>query len=142
MIDADRWHEVFETLRRNKVRTFLTALGVFWGVFMLVIMLGFGRGLEKGVMGNLGRWATNAVHLWADGTEMPYKGHKRDRRIKFAPEDGDILQKRIPGVLAVITSAEGSFSISAKQRLTYNMTPSSDTTTAPSRISSTSTRNA
>jgi putative ABC transport system permease protein len=105
MLDADRWHEVFETLRRNKVRTFLTALGVFWGVFMLVIMLGFGRGLEKGVMGNLGRWATNAVHLWGDETEMPYKGHKRDRRVRFLADDGHMLSQRIPGVLAVIPQA-------------------------------------
>lgn len=109
MLMADRWNEVFETLRRNKLRTFLTACGVFWGVFMLVVMLGFGRGLETGVMGSLGRFARNAIYVWADVTTKPYKGHPPDRQIRLMTGDGQLLAERLPGVLAVAPRTHGGW---------------------------------
>ena len=49
MMDLDRWNEIWEALSNNKLRSFLTAFGVFWGLFMLIVMAGAGRGLENGV---------------------------------------------------------------------------------------------
>ncbi len=107
MIDLDRWQEVFETLRRNKTRTFLTAAGVFWGVFMLVIMLGFGRGLEKGVTGSMGRWAKNAVAFWPDETAMAYRGHKPDRRIRFNTDDIAAVNQVVDGIQVIAPRIQG-----------------------------------
>lgn len=109
MSPLDRWNEVFETLRRNKLRTFLTACGVFWGVFMLVVMLGFGRGLEAGVMGNLGRFARNAIYVWADVTTKPYKGHAPNRQIRLEARDGEMLAARLPGVRTVAPRTHGGW---------------------------------
>ena len=61
IFDADRWHEIFSTLKKNKLRTFFTAFGVFWGIFMLVIMMGSGSGLENAVTRDMGDMATNSV---------------------------------------------------------------------------------
>lgn len=98
---VDRWSEVFETLQRNKLRTFLTACGVFWGVFMLVVMLGFGQGLETGVMGSLGRFARNAIYIWTGNTTKPYKGHAPNRPIKLSYADTALLRDKVKGVTVV-----------------------------------------
>ena len=73
MFDLDRWQEIYHVLASNKLRTFLTAFGVFWGIFMLVIMLGSGNGLENGVTQNFGDMATNSVFIWTQQTSVPYK---------------------------------------------------------------------
>ncbi len=87
MFDLDRWTEIGESLRANRLRTLLTALGVFWGMFMLVIMLGFGDGLERAMKKNMGRWATNAVYIWGGRTSMPYQGMRPGRWIGFQNAD-------------------------------------------------------
>jgi putative ABC transport system permease protein len=109
MFDLDRWQEIYHVLRKNKLRTFLTAFGVFWGIFMLVIMMGSGNGLENGVTQNFGDMATNSVFMWAEQTTIPYKGFPRGRR--FSYENGDIqaLKDGIPEIkfLAPRTNAGG-----------------------------------
>ncbi|MCF8447539.1 MAG: ABC transporter permease, partial [Bacteroidia bacterium] len=74
MIDGDRINEVLQTLSKNKLRTTLTAFGVFWGIFMLMVMLGSGNGLQNGVTRSFGGSATNAVYMWTQKTTIPYKG--------------------------------------------------------------------
>src|SRR3954471_1067563 len=74
VLDWDTWQEVWATLRSNKLRAFLTALGVFWGVFMLILMLGIGNGLERGVTRNLSGLTTYSVYVWSQRTSIPYKG--------------------------------------------------------------------
>ncbi len=98
MFDLDRWQEIIHTLKNNKMRTFLTAFGVFWGIFILVIMLGSGKGLENGVTNGMGDFATNSVFIWGQRTSIPYKGFKRGRRIEFTNEDTKALRQSIPEI--------------------------------------------
>ncbi len=95
MIDLDKWQEIIAVLRKNKLRTFLTAFGVFWGIFMLIIMLGSGNGLENGVTEGFGDFATNSAFIWTRSTTVPYKGFPRGRYWLFTNDDMIALQQQI-----------------------------------------------
>lgn len=96
LFDADRWQEVFDTLGANKLRTGLTAFGVLWGIFMLIIMLGAGSGLQNGVSSEFQGFATNSLYLWTQGTTKPYKGLPARRRIRLTNEDTKALAQLVP----------------------------------------------
>ena len=98
MIDRDKWQEIFQALRKNKWRTFLTAFGVFWGIFMLLVMLGSGQGLENGVTQGFGDFATNSVFIWPQRTTMAYKGFDRNRSFSFNDADVEAIRKTIPEI--------------------------------------------
>lgn len=98
MFDRDRWQEIFHTLKKNKLRTFMTAFGVFWGIFMLIIMLGSGAGLENGVNSGMGKFATNSFFVWTNRTTIPYKGFPRGRRFWFKNDDIQALRDNIPEI--------------------------------------------
>jgi len=98
MFDLDRWQEIYHVLSKNKLRTFLTAFGVFWGIFMLVIMLGSGNGLQRGVTQNFGDMATNSVFIWTQQTTVPYKGFPRGRRYNFENEDALAIKQGVPEI--------------------------------------------
>ncbi len=98
MFDRDRWQEIFHTLKKNKLRTFMTAFGVFWGIFMLIIMLGSGAGLENGVTSGMGKFATNSFFVWTQRTTMPFKGFPRGRRFNFRNDDIQALRDNIPEI--------------------------------------------
>ena len=95
MFDSDRWQEIYSSLKKNKLRTFLTAFGVFWGIFMLIIMLGSGKGLENGVKNNFGGSATNSVFLWAQRTSIAYAGLPKGRYFNMKNEDIVALKREI-----------------------------------------------
>ena len=80
IFDSDSWHEIFSTLKKNKLRSFMTAFGVFWGIFMLIIMLGAGNGLYNGAMNEFNRMASNSIFVWTRTTTIPYKGFPRGRK--------------------------------------------------------------
>jgi putative ABC transport system permease protein len=98
MFDLDRWQEIYHVLKSNKLRTFLTAFGVFWGIFMLVIMLGSGNGLENAVSRNFADMATNSVFIWTQQTTVPYKGFPRGRRFHFDNDDVAAMCNAIPEI--------------------------------------------
>ncbi len=91
MFDRDNWQEIYATVKKNKLRTFLTSLGVGWGIFMLVIMLGAGNGLKNGVMSDFAGTATNSFFLWTQKTTKPYKGMKPGRYFNFNNADTKAL---------------------------------------------------
>ena len=97
LLELDHLHEILQTLRRNRLRTFLTACGIFWGVFMLVVMLGFGRGLEKAVEEDLGFWAINNLAARGDSTSKPFGGRQAGRRVFLTPDDIAAVNQ-VPGV--------------------------------------------
>jgi len=107
MFDADRWQEIWNTLKSNKLRTFFTALGVFWGIFMLVIMLGSGKGLSNSVTQGFGDMATNSVFMWTHRTTMPYKGFPRGRYYNFSNSDVDALRNNIPEIELIAPRLQG-----------------------------------
>ena len=98
MFDLDRWQEIYSTLRKNKMRTLMTAFGVFWGIFMLVVMLGAGRGLENGVTAGMGDFATNSAFMYTQLTTIPYKGFPKGRSFTFNNGDIKALRDNVPEI--------------------------------------------
>jgi len=95
IIDIDKWQEILLTLKKNKLRTFFTAFGVFWGIFMLVVMLGSGKGLKDAAYGGLGKLATNSVFINPARTSISYKGFPKGRVYSFNNEDTKVLLERV-----------------------------------------------
>ncbi len=97
MFSWDRWQEVFDTIRRNKLRTTLTCISVAWGIFVLVFLLGLGNGLNNGMKKNFAREATNGVWMWANKTGIANNGYDVGRRITFDNRDYEKATK-VPGI--------------------------------------------
>ncbi len=96
MFDLDKWQEIFLTIRKHKLRTFLTALGVFWGIFMLVLLRGAGKGLENGVLGLFGNIAKNSMFVGTRKTSKPYKGFQPGRYLQMTMDDMDAITNAFP----------------------------------------------
>lgn len=94
----ERWHEILQTLWRHKLRTFLTALSVAWGIFMLVILLGAGSGLQNQVEHDFRDDAWNSVWIRPGRTSMPYDGYRVGRRIGYDDDDFDAIRQNIDQV--------------------------------------------
>jgi putative ABC transport system permease protein len=110
----DFWQEILETLRRNKLRTFLTALSVSWGIFMLVILLGTGTGLEHGVKNQFKDDAINSIWIFPGQTSIPYEGHPVGRQLTFRNDDYREL-----GTVAGVDKTAGRFYIGNDGRIAY-----------------------
>lgn len=117
IIDIDKWSEIYATAKKHKLRTALTAFGVFWGIFMLIVLLGAGKGLENGVVKDFDV-AKNAVFVWTQRTSIPYKGLKAGRNIQLTNDDMAAIKREIPevAVLAPSLSLEGNFTVSFKTK--------------------------
>ncbi|NRA50670.1 MAG: ABC transporter permease, partial [Phaeodactylibacter sp.] len=98
LLDRDSWQEILATLKKHKLRTGLTALGVFWGIFMLVFVLGMGKGLENGVYKGFGERAKNIMFVWPERTTMPYQGFQPGRYPTFRLEDIRAIQETLADV--------------------------------------------
>lgn len=98
MFDIDKWQEIFGTIKKNKLRTILTAFSVAWGIFILIVLLAAGQGLKNGVKAQFGNDAANS--LWIDGgtTTMPYDGYKPGRRIQLTNSDFYYVKKDLEGI--------------------------------------------
>jgi putative ABC transport system permease protein len=94
----DKWEEIFSSLNKNKLRTFLTGFSVAWGVFMLIILLGSGNGLENGVRDQFKSSAVNTLWVWGGQTSMPYKGLQPGRRIRFENKDYNDIKNKVKGI--------------------------------------------
>lgn len=98
IFDINFWSEVWNSLKKNKLRTVLTAFGVFWGIFMLVIMAGAGQGLENTVKKGFEDFATNSAFVWSNRTAEPYKGFKQGRRWSIDNRDIEYLKEKVSGI--------------------------------------------
>ncbi len=97
-IDIDTYHELLQTLSRNKTRTFLTGFGVFWGVFMLLGLIGGGAGLEQMLSSNFEGFATNSAWVFEQQTTKPYKGHRKGRWWSLCLSDVERLRQQVAGI--------------------------------------------
>lgn len=98
MFDFDNFREIWSTVQKNKLRTFLTGFSVAWGIFMLIVLLGAGNGLRNGIMHNFRNMSANKVSVWPGYTTMPYKGMPTNRSIKFKDEDLEQIQHDHPEI--------------------------------------------
>ncbi len=96
IFDIDRWQEIWQAITQNKSRSILTAFGVFWGMFMLVIMVGAGDSLQKGMQQEIEGFATNSCFVGTATTSEPYKGFKKGRSWDIVNSDLPILEQKIP----------------------------------------------
>jgi len=97
MFDLDKWKEIWATLRSNRLRTFLTAFGVFWGILMLMAMLAFGSSVQVGSQRQMKGMATNLLFCWGQQTTEAFDGLPPGRNVRFDTDDIEILRK-LPGV--------------------------------------------
>lgn len=98
MLSFDNWQEILFTIRKNKLRTFLTAFSVAWGIFMLMILLGFGTGMQRGIEYDFREDAVNSIWINPGQTSMPFKGMKPGRNITLKNEDLEHLTSKVNGV--------------------------------------------
>jgi len=97
LVDRDNWYEIWAVLRANRLRATLTAFGVAWGIFMLIVMLGFGSAMQSGTKRNMKGMATNMLWVWGQTTTEAYDGLKPGRYVQFKTSDIERL-RHLPGV--------------------------------------------
>ncbi|MGB5463293.1 MAG: ABC transporter permease [Aureibaculum sp.] len=95
MFSRDRWNEILEVLSGNWFRTVLTAFGVFWGIFILIILLAAGKGFENGVNLDFGDIATNTMFIWTRTATKAYQGMPKDRRFNYRIADVEDIRQNV-----------------------------------------------
>jgi len=98
MFSRDKWDEILESLSANWFRTLMTSFGVLWGIFILVILLAAGKGLENGIKQGFGDMATNSMFMWSQGTSKSYKGLPKGRRYNFKIGDVRAIKDNVNGL--------------------------------------------
>jgi len=97
----DGLQEILFTLRQNKLRTVLTAFGVFWGIFMLVLLLGAGRGMQNGVYDDFGSDVLDFIIVWTGETSVAYRGMGPGRKIQLKLDDLEAVKQQVPGIAMI-----------------------------------------
>lgn len=98
MFDLDKFKEIWQTITRNKMRSFLTAFGVSWGIFMFVVMSGIGKGFKNGFMEGITDFAQNSVFVFSNRTSVEYKGFNSGRWWNITNDDVDFIKENVPEV--------------------------------------------
>ena len=98
MFNKDRWREILEVLSSNMLRTIATAFGVAWGIFILIVLLAAGKGLENGIRADFGDIATNTMFMWTQATSKSYQGLTKGRSFDFKLEDVRIIKEKVPNL--------------------------------------------
>lgn len=97
MFDNDFWQEVLQTIKRQKWRSLMTAFGVFWGLLMLMFLIGAGIGFKEGVVGQLKQMPANTVGYISAATTMTYNGFERGRSWDIETKDVEAIEAAYPG---------------------------------------------
>jgi len=107
LFDKDTWQEIYSGIRKNKVRTGITIIGVMWGIFLLVVLLGAARGIENKFNNIFGDFATNSVFVWAQSTSKPFKGFQEGKRMTLKMSDMEAINNEIDGLEFVVPRHQG-----------------------------------
>ena len=102
LFDKDTWQEIYSSIRKNKMRTGITIIGVMWGIFLLVVLLGAARGVENNFNKLFGDFATNSVFVWAQSTSKPFKGFQEGKRMVLKTSDLRSIKNEIEGLEFVV----------------------------------------
>ena len=90
--------EIIHSIRQNKVRTFMSGFGIMWGIFILVLLLGVGKGVEYGVQDLLKSFASKSVYVWSGETSMKYKNMQEGRQIFFDKYLLEDIRRKFPEI--------------------------------------------
>ncbi len=101
LFDRDTWIEIFQSIRKNKLRTFLTMIGVFIGIYIYIGLSGASKGLDNGFEKAFESIARNSMFVFSSSTSKPYAGYKTGRRIQLKLEDADVLRQQVPEIMAI-----------------------------------------
>lgn len=117
MLNLDKYQEILDTIKKNKLRTFLTSFSISWGIFMLILLLGSGNGLENGVRHAFSEDAINSIWIRQGRTSQAYRGMKEGRPIRFTNSDYDALKQQVEGIEHITArfSIWGSHTITSKE---------------------------
>ena len=110
LFDRDTWQEIFGSIRKNKLRTIVTVVGVLWGIFIYIALSGAAKGLDNGFERQFESVAMNSMFAWAQRTSIPHAGFRTGRRLQLTLADAETLKKRIPALQYVAPrNAKGVF---------------------------------
>ena len=102
LFDRDTWQEVYDSLTKNKLRSILTMVGVWWGILFLIGLLGSAKGLENSFNRLFGNFATNSVFVWGQSTSKPFKGFQEGKRVQLSLSDAKKIEENIDGIEFVV----------------------------------------
>jgi putative ABC transport system permease protein len=102
LFESDTWQEIAESIRKNKLRTVITIIGVTWGVFLLVTLLGSARGMENSFNRIFGNFATNSVFVWGQKTSKPFKGFQEGKKVQLKMDDVAQIRREVEGIEFVV----------------------------------------
>lgn len=102
LFDRDTWQEVYDSLTKNKLRSVLTMVGVWWGILLLIGLLGSARGLENSFNRLFGDFATNSVFVWSQSTSRPFKGFQEGRRVQLTLSNAEKVRENVEGIEFVV----------------------------------------
>ena len=102
LFERDTWQEVFDSVSKNKVRTVITMIGVWWGILLLIALLGAARGMENSFNRLFGDFATNSVFIWGQSTSIPFKGFQEGKRVRLKLTHTNKIKDNVEGVEFVV----------------------------------------
>jgi len=102
LFERDTWQEVLGSMSKNKLRTGITMIGVWWGILLLIALLGSAKGMENSFNKFFGDFATNSVFIWGQNTSRPFQGFQEGRRVELTLSDAKRIEENITGVEFVV----------------------------------------
>ena len=102
LFSRDTWQEVYDSMNKNKLRTGITMVGVWWGILLLITLLGAARGMENSFNRLFGDFATNSVFVWGQSTSKPFKGFQEGKRVKLKLSHAKKIEENVEGIEFVV----------------------------------------